>query len=415
MAARSKLSIPSLDRLFGVEAERKISESGVRNVFTPHQPISEATLLSGRKDEIKKVAATLNTPGQHVLLYGERGVGKSSLANVCSLVLGYMKDLKLFVKRCDQSDTFESIMQAPLSAVGADLSLTGVTETVDNKFAADAKLIKGERAESVVQAYQKHHSLSPSVVAEAIQGLEALMVVDEADAIANSEDRRKLAELIKLLSDAGSQFKMMVVGIASTGAELTAAHPSVQRCLRETKLGRMSNPELKQIVDDGSEKLSLHFHPKVTQSIVALSAGFPHFTQLMALKCAEEAIAEDRTYIEEKHLKAALSSAVQDAEGTLKRAYEDATRSFGTQMYEEIVSAAATITSEEFNAAALREAIERRTGEAMSQGSLNNYLQRLVSVDGSRIMQRTAKGVYRLSDPRMASYVRMRNMMEPPD
>ena len=106
-------------------------------------------------------------------------------------------------------------------------------------------------------------------MAEAIQGLDALLVVDEADAIGNLEDRRKLAEVIKLLSDAGSRLKVMVVGIAATGGELTAAHPSVQRCLRETKLERKSDSELREIIDTGSDKAGVSFASKVVTSIVS--------------------------------------------------------------------------------------------------------------------------------------------------
>lgn len=67
---------------YGLEREVKIARSGVRNVFTPHQPVAQHTFLYGRSTAVKTLVETLNTPGQHVLLYGDRGVGKSSLANV---------------------------------------------------------------------------------------------------------------------------------------------------------------------------------------------------------------------------------------------------------------------------------------------------------------------------------------------
>lgn len=402
---------PALGRFMGLEREKKIAESGIRNIFTPHQPIAESDLLFGRQSEVQSLVETLNTPGQHVLLYGERGVGKSSLANVVASLLSVMIAQKVHVKRCDQSDTFESILKSPLADVGADLTLTAVDEQVDTKGGVDLKLVKGERAKSIVATYAASHSLSPSTVAEAISDLDGLLVVDEADAIGNPEDRRKLAELMKLLSDSGSGFKVMVVGIAETGAELTAAHPSVQRCLRETKLERMSDAELTEIVVNGGEAAKLNFAPAAVASIVRLSAGYPHFTHLIALKCAEQAVAEDRTNIDPPHLTEALKSSVRDAEGTLKRDYDTATRSANTSMYRSIVLAAASVGSEEFSAFTLREAIQSLTGSAISQGSLNNYLQRLVSDDGASILRRTAKGVYRFSDPRMASYARMYNAL----
>jgi len=400
-------SFPALGRFFGLEREKKIADSGIRNIFTPHQPIAESDLLFGRQVEVQKLVETLNTPGQHVLLYGERGVGKSSLANVVASFLTVISLTTIYVKRCDQSDTFESIVKAPLAAVGADLTLVNVSEQDDKKIAGDAKFVKGEKAKSIVASYAASHSLSPSTVAEAIGDLTGLLVVDETDAVGNPEDRRKLAELIKLLSDAGSNFKIMIVGIAATGEELTAAHPSVQRCLKETQLSRMTDPELREIIEAGGRAAKLHFVPEVVTSIVRLSAGYPHFTHLIALKCAEQAVTDERAEIAQEDLNAALQLAVQDAEISLKRDYDLATRSGMTEMYRSIVFAAATVTSEEFSSSVLRDAIERQTGTSMTQASLNNFLQRLVSDDGSSILRRIAKGVYRFSDPRMASYVRM--------
>ena len=415
-AARSVRQVrrPAAD-VFGIERETLIAKSHVRQIFTPHQPISETDLLFGRQTEMRKMMETLNTPGQHALLFGERGVGKSSLATVVAGAVRVATGRKLFVKRCDTQDTFVSIMQAPLRAVGADLNLVQVQR--GSSFGVKAQVdiaglnVGSDGARQVLATYQSSGKLSPSTVAEAIGSLHGLLLVDEADAITRSDDRRRLAELIKMLSDAGSDFKVLVVGIANTAEELTAAHPSVQRCLKETKLRRMSDEELEEIVTSGAKALKLDFAPEVVRAIVKLSAGYPHFTHLLALECAEDAIVGQRGSVAMVDLEAALSEAVEDAEGTLRRIYEDSVRSNSTA-YRDILAAAAYLGSGEFSASDLREAYERETGESISQGSLNNYLsQRLISRDGTRILRRTGQGHYRFEDPRMASFVRIVNRL----
>jgi Cdc6-like AAA superfamily ATPase len=386
----------------------------VRNVFTPHQPISERQLLFGRQEELRALLETINTPGQHVLLYGERGVGKSSLANVVAHAAELATKKTLHFKRCDRSDVFATIVSGPLRHVGADLTLTQVSETsgYNSEGALSVGLlnVRGQLARQVVASYQASGQLSPSSVAEALAGIDGLLIVDEAEAISGGADRRKLAELIKLLSDSGSVFKVMVVGIAQTGGELTAAHPSVQRCLRETKLRRMTDSELREIVVGGAKALDLGFEPEVVNAIVSLSAGYPHFTHLLALKCAEDAIVAGRKSVDRADLNAALERAVSDAEGTLRRIYEDSARST-SDAYRQILAAAAAIGPHEFTSVELRDAYERVTGDTISQGSLNNYFQRLVSRDGKTILRRTGQGHYRFEDPRMASYVRIANKM----
>lgn len=108
--------------LFGLDREQRIRKSGVRNIFTPHQPVHSVKLFFGRQSLVKKLIEQINTPGQHALLYGDRGVGKSSLANVTAeLLLKRLIQGKLYAKRCDSKDTFETILDEPLREVGIDL------------------------------------------------------------------------------------------------------------------------------------------------------------------------------------------------------------------------------------------------------------------------------------------------------
>ena len=107
--------------LFGLDRERKITESGVRDVFTPHKPIQQRTLLFGRQKQVQKLIEHINTPGQHALLYGDRGVGKSSLANVTvQILITEILETRSYSKRCDSSDTFETILHDSPVGAGVD-------------------------------------------------------------------------------------------------------------------------------------------------------------------------------------------------------------------------------------------------------------------------------------------------------
>lgn len=405
--------------LFGLKREQRIIKSGVRSIFTPHQPIHSVNLFFGRESLVKKLIEQINTPGQHALLYGDRGVGKSSLANVTAELL--LKNLirgKLYTKRCDSQDTFETILAEPLKDVGIDLRIAGETKSLAQGGSAglDIAVAKGGLTSTREHAMTFHghgERLSPSAAADALKKLEGLLVIDEADAIRTAGDKRRVAEFIKLLSDAGSPFKVLVVGIAQTAEDLTDAHPSVQRCLKETKLNRMSDAELRLIIEGGASKLKLEFQPGVVRSIIKMSSGYPHFTHLLALKCAEDAIADGRAEIAKDHFATAVGHAVEDAEETLRRTYENAARSSGTDMYRTILCAAASVDKEEFTATELRGAVSSQTGREVQQAELNNYLQRLVSEGDTTILRRVAKGVYRFNDPRIPSFIKIANHQTP--
>ncbi len=83
----------------------------------------------------------------------------------------------------------------------------------------------------------------------------------------------------------------------------------------------MTDDELREIINTGAKKLRLVFEYPVIRAIVEMSAGYPHFTHLLALKCAEEAIAESRYAVTLKDLETAMGVASEEVEGTLKNTY----------------------------------------------------------------------------------------------
>lgn len=71
---------------FGNVREKLIAKSKVREIFTPSRPVRTMDLLRGRDGNVRRLIEILNTPGQHALLFGDRGVGKSSIANIVRVI-----------------------------------------------------------------------------------------------------------------------------------------------------------------------------------------------------------------------------------------------------------------------------------------------------------------------------------------
>ena len=51
-------------------------------LFTPSSPLTENDLFAGRLEQIEKMLDATGERGKHVILFGERGVGKTSLARL---------------------------------------------------------------------------------------------------------------------------------------------------------------------------------------------------------------------------------------------------------------------------------------------------------------------------------------------
>ena len=79
-------------------------------VLTPAAPIDKQALFAGRKEQLRKVVDTVVQRGQHAIIFGERGVGKTSLANVVEDALGDAGDGVVTAHvNCDSGDTYQSL------------------------------------------------------------------------------------------------------------------------------------------------------------------------------------------------------------------------------------------------------------------------------------------------------------------
>src|SRR5258705_6711614 len=84
----------------------------VSQVFTPNTPIDEKSMFSGRIDQIRRINDVVYEKGQHAIIFGDRGVGKTSIANVISkiVVLTDLTNSTIAVRiNCDAIDDFASI------------------------------------------------------------------------------------------------------------------------------------------------------------------------------------------------------------------------------------------------------------------------------------------------------------------
>lgn len=383
------------------EDERRLLASGVRDIFTPHTPINHENLFRGRIVEVTQILSTLNTPGQHVLLYGDRGVGKSSLANIASKKLINITGNKLIIKRCSKSDNFSSLFDDLLMECGVDASL------INQQQVNSLTLKPIEISDTKTKDGYFNKLNSPSWICNKVKDENVLMLIDEFDSIQNIEDKHKVAELIKLLSDSNSKCKLFVVGIAESAEELTAGHPSLQRCLKEIKLNKMSNRELTEIITNGSFQLRLNFSRDAKFRIIRLSSGYPHFTHLLALKAAELAIINEIANVDLNILDEAIEKSISDCENSLRQSYEETIQSSSTMHIYRKVLYATALCSDIIRSSDIRFIYNIIFDDEITQQRLNQYLSKLVSNSNDKILRRLTKGVYRFSDPRMSSYIRL--------
>ncbi len=82
----------------------------VMQFFSPGAPIDENELFAGRSAQSERIIEAVVQRGQHAIVYGERGVGKTSFANTFSVKLSAAtRTLAAIINNCDPSDDYTSL------------------------------------------------------------------------------------------------------------------------------------------------------------------------------------------------------------------------------------------------------------------------------------------------------------------
>lgn len=298
------------------------------STFSPHQPINERDLFVGRVDLITKVIDATFQAGKHVALFGDRGVGKSSLANSLRSTLTNLNNSTVCIKR--------------MCTVDHDFGM--IWHHVFDEFQVDGRPV----------AEILGPNPNPYDVFKIIRGIEPgrriVIILDEFDRIQDEKTKLLMSDLVKSLSDNDDRTTIVIVGVAKNIAGLFSDHASLPRAMQQIPMPRMHNAELRQIITSRLPQVGMDIDDETLTAIVSLSQGFPGFTHLIALNAARMAVSRKSVVVEQEDLGAALRVVVEEADQSVTEAYFNAVRSSRVEnQYRQVLLACALAETDERN------------------------------------------------------------------
>jgi Cdc6-like AAA superfamily ATPase len=309
-------------------------------VFTPAVPVSEKELFSGRLEQLRRVFDAVNQRGQHAVIFGERGVGKTSLVNIIGTILGGTKNALAPRVNCESADDFVTLSKKILSQINLiqDGQSVGFQSGKDVKYVPAVDAIKNVTLSSVVD-------LLGTLGARQL----VIIILDEFDRIKNRKTRVAVADMIKAMSDYSVPATLILVGVGETVDSLIAEHRSIGRALVQVQMPRMSVDELNEILEKGGNKLGMPFSAESKKKISFLSQGLPHYTHLLGLHSVRNAIELGMSGVQALNVDNAIKKAAGDAQHSLRMGYRQAvSSSHQDSLHSQVLLSCALAETDEF-------------------------------------------------------------------
>lgn len=411
-----------------------MSEITPHNAFTPAREVQDIDRFAGRGRELSALSEALQSEGAQLVLYGQRGIGKSSLARVLSQLATGDREVvaRLPAKpfssfdyvpiyfACDDSVTSIERLLVRLLTDDAALAPWVPFKVVERRSADEGggkigiKILElsGKLSQSITEratevdadVVSTFTNACKAVVASGVAKSGLLIIVDEFDRI---RDRTGIASLLKTLGPEKVTFAL--VGVATTIQDLISEHESVARQLADgaVHVEPMSEAELREIISRAMVALDgkYSFAEPAVNWIVSIARGHPFYVHLVGKHALLRALSVGRVEVSEQVARDALAEIALKGSAPIQEAlYKTAIGH--SYIREFVLKRFASQAQDEIHTTELYAGISKELG--IDPGAVSVYVGQLASAKYGGVLAKSRDRYYRFGDSLFKAYAAAR-------
>lgn len=398
------------------DTEANTKSMQAAQVFSPRTPVNTRALFAGRWPQMNAVVDAVAQPGLHIVIFGERGVGKSSLANIIKPLLDVMTPgaQHLVVRvNANHQDSFSSVWAKALDEISFEdqQPVFGFSKAMA-KDRVTLRQAYGVSAEPTIDEVRRTLARLPNSV----------FVIDEFDRLPKKHVSQ-FTDLIKVLSDMAVPSTVILVGVADSLDGLVKDHTSIPRALIQINMPRMNTSELREILLKAGEALGMKFDDDASSRIARMSQGLPHYTHLVGQHAVRNACDRRSFAVTLADVDKGFANAVKQADHTIADTYATAIHSAhsGALFVQVLLACAITACRAPdnalgyFQAVDVVEPLEAILNKTVQIATFNGHLTEFVSEKRNKVLHRTGVARayrYRFHDPLVPPYVILRGIAD---
>lgn len=281
----------------------------LRDALGASQPVIARESFAGRREAMAALINAVEEQRVHVVIYGERGIGKTSLAHVFAETAREARYLVIYGS-CGTAANFSDMFRS----VCARIPRIYHNSVLPNSPEAE----KGENFD-VMLPEGPFGARELADVMAGVVGTRVLVILDEYDRVIDVNFRREVAELIKNLSDRAARVQLVITGVALNLDELIGYAPSIRRNITGLPMRPMNSTEVKELLRLGERAAEIRYDNAALAMITQMAGGSPYLVRLLGHQAGLLAMNDNRSVVGDTDARKAVERVIAEWQASLPR------------------------------------------------------------------------------------------------